>query len=65
MSAKDLISKWEDALTQALMPPQPQPLADSDLEAVEDTSGVRVKSALVAGNDQPSYGAMWTYCYWC
>jgi len=51
MSAKDLISKWEDALAQVLQKALPadegRDLSDEDLELV--AAGVPIQSQLRAG----------------
>jgi len=52
MSAKDLISKWEDALAQVLQKALPadesRELSDEDLEKI--ARGVPLKSQLRAGD---------------
>jgi len=54
MSAKDLISKWEDALAQVLQKALPADggweLSDEDLEQV--SAGVPIQSQLRAGGDE-------------
>jgi len=60
MSAKDLISKWEDALAQVLQIALPadegRELSDEDLEQVSAVAGVALRSQLRAG-DRPTPGA--------
>ena len=57
MSAKDLISKWEDALAQALQKvpaDEGRELSDEDLEQVSIVAGVALRSQLRAGDLPPS-----------
>ena len=50
MSAKDLISKWEDALAQVLSAwDEGRELSDEDLEQVSAVAGVALRSQLRAG----------------
>jgi len=58
MSTQDLISKWEDALAQALQKAldEGRELSDEDLEQVSVVAGVALRSQLRAG-DRPTPGA--------
>jgi hypothetical protein len=48
MSAKDLIAKWEKALTEAQLAVRPVELSDEDLEAAA-VPGISARSGLQAG----------------
>jgi hypothetical protein len=51
MSALDLITKWEDALAQALQPPDGLEVSDEDLEASQGPL-LRVKAGIRAGGGE-------------
>jgi len=61
MSAKDLISKWEDALAQVLqevLADDGRELSDEELEQVSAVAGVALRSQLRAGSGEgPGSGA--------
>ena len=57
MSALDLITKWEDALVQALQPAVGPEVSDEDLEASQGPL-LRVKAGLRAGGEETEFG--WT-----
>jgi len=63
MSAKDLISKWEDALAQVLQKvpaDEGRELSDEDLEhPVSAVAGVELRSQLRAGRT-----TLWASCDW-
>ena len=59
MSALDLITKWEDALVQALQPTDDPEVSDEDLE-VSQVPLLRVKAGIRAGDETMNN---WT-CMW-